>query len=239
MCFTTSRSCFPQPPISELHSLMGLPTFLQQVSTILSHKLPNHTEQELLNKLFLKRLGEAYPWKAALHAKDSVYKCTSLSTSFTPRRSISPPGRFLPCFLSTPINLESPPTEKKATNDSYSKASSAHQLIQPGRSAFIKDKWMCGLFLEKTSWASCWQWWCILTLECFYLQCPAFSCTKIKGKLSEISGVGRNRVLKGTDSQYLPQAVQTNFPEEVFISRALGDPCSKQCWQSVSTSSIH
>lgn len=158
-------------------------------------------EKKLLNKLFLKRLGEAYPWKAALQAKDSVDKCTSLSTSFTPWRCISPPGRFLPCFLSTPINLENPPTEKKTTHDSYSKASTAHQPIQPGRSAFIKDRWMCGLFLGKTSRASCWQQWSLLTLEFCDLQCPPFSCTEGKGNLSEVNGVGRNRVLKRTDSQ--------------------------------------
>lgn len=159
MRFTTSRSRFPQSSHSR-------PTFVNRMTpvsaTSLNISVPINYQitrrRKLLNKLFLKRLGEAYPWKATLQAKDSMYKCTSLSTFFTPRRPISPPGRFLPCFLSTPINLEIPPTEKKTTtNDTYSKASRANQLIQPGRSAFIKDRWMCGLILEKTSQASCWH----------------------------------------------------------------------------------
>lgn len=154
---------------------------------------------------------------------------------------IHQPSRQIPPMFSQHTHKSWKPShwKKKGTNNSYSKASTAQQLIQPGRSAFIKERWMCGLFLEKISQASCWQWWSLLTLEFCYVQCPAFSCTKRKGKLSEISGMGRNRVLKRTDSQYLPQTEQINFPEEVFISRALGDPCSKQCWQSVSTSSIH
>lgn len=109
-------------------------------------------EKKLLNKLFLKRLGEAYPWKAALQAKDSMYKHTSLSASFTPWRSISPPGRFLPCFLSTPINLENPPTEKKTkkgTNNFYSKARTAQQLIQPGSLLLLKRDESVGCSLRK------------------------------------------------------------------------------------------
>lgn len=122
-------------------------------------------------------------------------------------------------------NKEPNKTTKKApqkchNNKWYSKASTANQLIHPGRSAFIEDRWKCGLILEKTSQASCWQWWSLLTLGLYYWQCPAFSCSKRKHRHSETSGAKRKRILKRTDPQYLPQAEQTSLPQEVLISRA-------------------
>lgn len=113
-------------------------------------------------------------------------------------RETHQPSRQIPPMFSQHTHKSWNPShwKKPPTNDTYSKASTAYQLIWSGRSAFIKDRWMCGLILEKTSQASCWQWWSLLTLEFYYLQHPAFSCSKRKHKLSEISGLGRKRSLK-------------------------------------------